>query len=132
MVLFSGMMLVIIFKGDFIMLKKRGVFVSILLTIITCGIYAYFWIGSLSNDISDCLGEQRNGAMDGFLSFITCGLYLFYWNYKNGKKIADIQDRVGIRPADNSVLYLLICFIGLSLVPVWIMQSNINEIIDRM
>lgn len=114
------------------MLKKRGVFVSILLSIITCGIYSYFWIGSLSNDISDCLGEQRNGAMDGFLSFITCGLYLFYWNYKNGKKIADIQDRVGIRPADNSVLYLLICFIGLILVPVWIMQSNMNEIIDRM
>ena len=102
MVLFSDIMLVIIFKGDFIMLKKRGVFVSLLLTIITCGIYAYFWIGSLSNDISDCLGEQRNGAMDGFLTFITCGLYL------------------------------LICFIGLSLVPVWIMQSNMNEIIDRM
>lgn len=114
------------------MLKKRGVLVSILLTIITCGIYSYFWIGSLSNDISDCLGEQRNGTMDGFLTFITCGLYLFYWNYKNGKKIADIQDKVGIRPSDNSVLYLIICFIGLTLVPVWIMQSNMNEIIDRM
>ena len=114
------------------MLKKRGVFVSILLSIVTCGIYYYFWTASLSNDISDCLGEQRNGGMDVFLILITCGLYLFYWNYKNGKKIADIQERVGIRACDNSVIYLVISFFGLSSIPLFIMQANMNEIIDRM
>ena len=114
------------------MLKKRGVLVSILLVIITCGIYGYFWISSLSNDISDCLGEQRNGTMDGFLTFITCGLYLFYWNYKNGKRIADVQEKVGIRATDNSVIYLIISLFGLVMVPLWIMQSNMNEVIDKM
>ena len=114
------------------MLNKRGVAVSILLSLVTCGIYYYVWTASLSNDISDCLDEKRNGAMDGFLTFITCGLYLFYWNYKNGKRIADVQKKVGIRATDNGVIYLIISFFGLAVVPLWIIQANMNEVIDRM
>lgn len=114
------------------MLKKRGVFLSILFSILTCGIYTYFWIGSLSNDISDCLGEQRDGTKDVVLTFITCGLYLFYWNYKTAKRMVNVQEKYGIRASDNSVLYLLISFVGLIIIPLWIMQSNMNEVIDRM
>ena len=70
--------------------------------------------------------------MDVFLILITCGIYLFYWNYKNGKRIADIQEKVGIRSSDNSVIYLVISFFGLSSIPLFIMQSDMNEIIDKM
>ena len=114
------------------MLKKRGVLVSVLLSFVTCGIYTYFWLYSLSNDISDYLGEERKGGMDVLLTIVTCGLYLFYWNYKNGKRIADAQDRAGLRVTDNSVLYLIISFIGLIAIPIWIMQSNMNDIIDTI
>lgn len=113
------------------MLKKRGVLLSIVLTFVTLGIYGIFWMANLSNDISDYLNEENEGWKEVFFSIITCGIYALYWNYKKGKQIADAQEKAGIRATDNSLIYLLIGFVGFGFIPMWVIQADMNTIIDK-
>lgn len=114
------------------MIEKRGVLTAILFTIITCGIYGVFWMANLSNDISTYLGERRRGWKEVLFTFITCGLYSIYWNYSKGKKIADAQEKAGVRVRDNSLIYLIASFFAVTAaIPMWVMQDDMNTIIEK-
>ena len=112
-------------------MKTRNVGLSILFCILTCGIYNFFWISMLSNEVSEYLGEERKGTMDAILGLVTCGLYFIYWNYKEGKAIADAQEKAGVRVTDNSIIYLVASLFGFGMIPVWIMQSDFNKIVSN-
>lgn len=112
------------------MIKQRGVGMSILFSFLTCGIYGLFWMAFISDDMSEYLGEEKSGGTEVLLSIITCGLYMIYWNYKMGKKLYTVQERAGITASDNSILYLILG-IFLSYVPMWIIQSDFNKVLEN-
>ena len=112
--------------------SKRSVGVSILLSIVTCSIYAWVWLYQMLTALYRQNEQPSSAAMDIVLSFVTCGIYLIYLMYKMGKLEAGMHHRLGMPPKDDSILYLILGIFGLSIVVYAIVQSNINNMADHL
>lgn len=112
-------------------MKKRGIVLAIILTIVTCGIYGLYWMACLNNDTNKLAEHDgRSGGMVVFLTIITCGIYGFYWNYQLGKRCYEIQLKNGKNASDNSVLYLILSIIGLSIINYCLTQDELNKYVE--
>ena len=112
--------------------SKRGVATSIILSIVTCGIYAWVWLHHLLSTLYRQNDMPSNAAMDIVLSFVTCGIYYIYLLYKLGKLESGMHYRLGAQPKDDSILYLILGIFGLWVVVYALLQSNINTLADHM
>ena len=110
-------------------MKQRSVGLSILLTIITCGIYGIYWMVVLNDEINAMSGRQ--GATSGgtvvLLSIVTCGIYGIYWMYKMGEGIEVIHEAHGDIRGSAPILYLVLSLFGLGIVSYALMQSELNK-----
>lgn len=112
-------------------MTKREIWVVIVLSLFTFGIYYLYWIYAFSNDIKTALDDSEiNPTLELLLTIITCGIYGYYWMYKYGKLIAKTQDKFNMTIEDNAILYLILSIFGFSIINQGIMQSQINNIID--
>ena len=107
--------------------EEKNIAVCIILAIVTCSIYMWFWmynmikkIRMLSNDTSDMIGE--------YLLLMLVPYYNVYWVYTRGKKISEEAARRGIQITDNSVLYLILNLLGLQIVSYAMMQNDLNKL----
>ena len=107
--------------------EEKNIAVCIILAIVTCSIYMWFWmynmikkIRMLANDTSDMVGE--------YLLLMLVPYYNIYWVYTRGKKISEEAARRGIQITDNSVLYLILNLLGLSIVSYAMMQNDLNKL----
>lgn len=91
-------------------MKERSIAVSIVLSIVTCGIYGIYWFVVLTDDARMESGDNNapSGGIAFLLTLVTCGIYGLYWAYKMGKTIATAESKNGITAEDNSVLYLIL------------------------
>ena len=109
--------------------KKRNIALSIILTLITCGIYGIFWFISITNEINRLSGnaQDTSGGLSFLLCLITCQIYSYYWAYKMGlKRDAMMNEASGI----SHILYLILSLI----VPIatWaLIQDSINKALDN-
>lgn len=112
-------------------MKRRDPVVAIILSIVTCGIYALYWFVCMTNDSNELADDPNatSGGMALLLGIVTCGIYLIYWNYKMGKKMYEIQLKNNVPATDNSILYLILSIFGLSIVNYFLIQSEINKFI---
>ena len=110
---------------------KRNIAVSIILSIVTCGIYNIYWFICLTNETN--LASGRNQDTSGGLAFLfnllTCGIYGIYWSYKMGEKISEARVQRGLS-ADNNfpIIYLLLSIFGLSIVTHALIQNELNNL----
>lgn len=105
---------------------QRNVALCIIFSLITCGIYSLYWLVVLNDDINELAGE-RNDTSGGkvlLFSLITCGIYLLYWMYKAGGKVDKIK---GNQNGNSGVLYIVLAFLGFSIISFAIMQDTINK-----
>lgn len=111
-------------------MKERNIAVSLILTIITCGIYGIYWFVVLTDDIRYASGDNEapSGGMAFLLTIVTCGIYTIYWAYKMGKTLVIAKEKNKLRAEDNSVLYLILQVIGLGIVNYALLQNELNEI----
>lgn len=114
-------------------MKKRNIGVSILLSILTCGIYAIVWEISLVNDVNEVTGhkESTSGGMVFLFSLLTCGIYWLYWLYKAGQMIDDARVARGKSSSGKAILNIVLSLFGLGIVAIAIMQGDVNELIDE-
>lgn len=107
---------------------KREIVISIILSIVTCGIYGLYWFICLTNDANKVSGENTpSGGMAIVLTLITCGIYSIYWNYKMGQKLYNAGKMHNKEINDNSVVYLLLSIFGLSIVSYCLIQNDLNK-----
>lgn len=110
----------------------------ILLSIITCGIYSYYFIYKLAQDMNVvCEGDgQKTPGLVQFivLSFITCGIYSWFYYYGLGNRMAENAPRYGLSFSENGTTVLiwlifgaLICGIG-PFVAMHILIKNMNSL----
>ena len=68
-------------------IKKRSVALAIILSIVTCGIYAIYWQVCLVNDMNKVSKKEnaKGGVVVFLLSLITCSIYWLYWRFKAGE-----------------------------------------------
>ena len=110
---------------------KRNIALCIVLSLVTCGIYAIYWMIVLANDTNAASGHPQDGTSGGMvflLSLVTCGIYGFYWAYKQGEKINEAKAMRNM-PADSNsgILYLILELFGLGIVAYALMQSELNK-----
>ena len=94
----------------------RGLASYIILSIITCGIYGYYFIYKMAHDVNvacDGDGENTSGLVAFILlSMITCGIYAWYWYYKLGNRLANNAGRYGLCIQENGTTVLMWCIFG--------------------
>ena len=111
-------------------MKERDIAVAIILSIVTCGIYAIYWFIVLTDDARRYSEDESmlSGGISFLLTLITCGIYGFYWAYRMGQIIATAQTKNNIAAKDNAILYLILQIFGLGIVNYALMQNDLNEI----
>ena len=122
--------------GSFgIPIQKRSIAMGVVLTIVTCGIYGWYWLYCLVEDTNKVLQSQNrapltSGGMVILLSIVTCGIYLIYILYKIGKSIGELRFANGYQASDDSIIALVLAIFGLGLVSYCILQNNLNDITE--
>lgn len=71
--------------------------------------------------------SERNIVTNVIFTILTCGIYGIYWAYKMGQKIIEAGLKRNIVISDNSVLYLILQFLGLGIINYCLMQSDLNK-----
>lgn len=118
--------------------QNRSLFLVIILTLCTCGLYTYYFIYKLAKDMNTVCagdGEKTPGMIKLFLlSMITCGIYAWCWYYKIGNRMAKNAPRYGITIVENGTTVLMwllfgscLCGIG-SFIGVHIIIKNANTL----
>jgi len=118
------------FVGD-----ERSIAWSLILSLMTCGIYGFVWLYKIGNDLRRRLGrDEPHAGMDVFLTILTCGLWGVYVAYKYPKLIDDIERKVGLPESNLSLVCLLLSVFGLwkvyglGLISLALMQNQLNRI----
>lgn len=112
-------------------MNKRDIAVSIILTIITCGIYGIYWFICLTDEVKTAAEDKnfQSGGLAFILTLVTCGIYGIYWAYKMGELLKAAQKKHNIPEKDDAILYLLLQLFGLSIVNYALIQSELNTMI---
>jgi len=109
-------------------IEQRNIVVAILLTLVTCDIYFFYWIYKVNEELKQISGDDTlpDGAMVIILSLVTCGFYGIYWHYKMGQAVDRIK---GAEDGNSSTLYLLLTIFGLGIVALALEQNEINQMV---
>lgn len=109
--------------------KIRNPVAVILFSFITCGLYFFYWIYVISDELryyNDV--DSVSPGLEVLLSII-CLPYVLYWFYKYSRLIYIAQHEAGIEyPEDNSILHVILAICGLGCIAAGIMQISINKI----
>ena len=105
-------------------IKERNPITAIILSVVTCGIYAIYWAICMAKEAVSVKDESDSGVLEIVLMLFLApvGFYLAE------KKLAEGCEAKGIAHKDNSVLYLILGFVGLGIVNFFMMQSDLNAI----
>jgi hypothetical protein len=117
---------------------QAGTFTSnialdIVLTLITCGIYYFFWQARQIRAINHLLGQEKYNFWLWFLlTLVTCGLFNIYYEYYMAQGLIEAQEKHGrVKSKELPVLSLLLTIFGLSIVADAIQQNEINKFFGR-
>ena len=113
-------------------INKRNLAVSIILSIVTCGIYGIYWFVVLTDDAKNVSGDVQgaSGGVAFLLTLVTCGIYGFYWAYKQGERIDYAKSMRGIPSGSSNILYLVLAIFGLYIIVYILVQDSLNKISD--
>ncbi|MDR3012286.1 MAG: DUF4234 domain-containing protein [Chitinispirillales bacterium] len=103
-------------------MKNRSIVMMVVLYIVTLGIYGLYWTCSFQNQLKEKTDEGFTWLGHLVLIFVTFGIYFIYWQYAAGKRLAKLGS------TDNSVLYLVFCFVFLSWLNPFLMQNQANKL----
>lgn len=105
-------------------IKERNPIVAIILSIVTCGIYAIYWTVCLAREAVSVKDEKDSGILE----IVLCLFLLPVGFFLAERKLAEGCAAKGIAHKDNSILYLILGFLGLGIVNYFIMQTDLNAI----
>ena len=107
------------------MIKKKDIVVTVLLSLITCGIYGIIWFVNMTDDVKTLTNDESlpSGGMALLLGIVTCGIYYYVWAYKVGKALF----QSGKTTSDNTILYLVLMIFGLGIVNYCLIQDELNK-----
>ncbi|WP_069986910.1 DUF4234 domain-containing protein [Massilioclostridium coli] len=105
--------------------KERNIVMCIILSIITCGIYPFYWLVVLNNDLNDLTGDRNafSGGMVLLLTLVTCNIYFIYWSYRAGEKV----DCIKRQAPTFHIVFLILSLFGLGIVNFILIQDTINK-----
>ena len=94
----------------------RGLLSVVLLGIITCGIYNYYFVYALARDTNIACKDdgQKTAGLVAYilLSFFTCGFYSLYWEYKLMNRLNANAPSYGVSMQENGTSVLVWDLVG--------------------
>lgn len=119
-------------KVGIFMILKKNIALSIILSIVTCGIYGLYWLAVMAEDLNKASAEQdTSGGLVVVLTIITCGIYGWYWLYKAGQKIEVAQGNRNFPYVNNQgIAYIILGIFGFSIVAYALIQNELNKIAE--
>ena len=100
----------------------------LLWTVISCGLYYFYFVYKVSQEIEDFQGQADYApGIEVLLSVATCGLWIYYWDYRVGKRMAEMASSVGLPATDNSLLYVLLNLLGHPIIGIGAVNSMIQQ-----
>ncbi len=103
-------------------MKNRNIALCIVFTIISCGIYGFYWMFRLATESYEMLqSEGMSPVAVVLIGLVTGGIYWWIWMFQIGKKL---DEKNG---SSNAVLYLLLAIFGLVIVDMALLQNEINK-----
>lgn len=111
------------------MLKNRSVGLVIILSIVTCGIYALYWTFVTMKAL-----DEEGGASN--MSFVVQFILLFFYvgyilfGINADANINAIKQKKGMPTADNKVLWLVLGLV-FPIALIALVQSEINNIVPQ-
>ena len=114
-------------------MKKRDIVVSIILSLVTCGIYSLVWFVGITDDVKTVSEDtqMQSGGIALLLTIVTCGIYGIYWAYKMGDLMKTAQTKKNLPVKDNAILYVVLELFGLGIVVQALIQSDLNQMIPE-
>lgn len=111
------------------MIEKKNIALCIVFSVITCGLYTWYWLFSLAEDVNAVSrrAEGTSGGLVVLFTVITCGIYGWYWLYKAGDALEQLRMEQGRSQGYLAILYLLLAIFGLGIISYALMQSELNE-----
>ena len=119
-------------------MTNRGLLKYILFTILTLGIYGYYFVYKMAQDMNTMCADddQKTGGLIAFilLNIVTLGIYGVYWWYKIANRVYLNAPRYGIAVAEKGSSFLLWYLLGLltfgiaSLVGYHAVIRNVNSL----
>ena len=111
-------------------IQRREAGMAILLSIITCGIYAIIWFFWIVSDLNtaDPGPNDKDPATVLLLSIVTCGIYGIIWLFNAGQKVDNIRQKNGEAPSGSGTTYLLLSLFGLGIVVYYMIQTELNKV----
>ena len=105
-------------------IKKRSLVTCILLTLITCGIYGIYWMIMLAKESVSVKDPADSGILEIILMLFLPIVGIFLCE----KKFAEGCAARGIPHKDNAILYLILSLVGLGIVPICMLQNDLNKL----
>ena len=108
-------------------ISKRNIAKSILLSIVTFGIYSIYWQYLLIKNVK-AVKKDDSGFAEELLCYIFVPFYCFYWWFNRGRIVKDEFASCGRSAKGNKVVYLILGILGLEIVAMAIMQNDFNSL----
>ncbi len=110
--------------------QNKSLATCVILSIVTCGIYAIIWFINLVDDANRVCNDEKSSQSGGtvfLLTLVTCGIYGIVWFYQVGGRMFRAGQKYGMPISDNGTLYLLLEIFGLGIVNYCLLQSDLNK-----
>lgn len=114
--------------------EEKDLITMLILSIVTCGIYAIIWFINIVDDVNKVCADEnsnRSGGSVFILTLITCGIYGIIWFYQAGKRLNVAGSKYDISIPDNSTLYLVLELLGLGVVNYYLIQRDLNAYFSK-
>ena len=113
--------------------KSRSGLVTLLLGVVTCGIYSLYWYYQVMEDINRASGEMRINSVGWLIGSIVCFPLFWVVLYKVDRELARLSAEEGVYYKENFILWLLLSILmGIGpIVAVFQICGGYNQIWDR-
>ena len=113
-------------------MTKRSLLQCIILSIVTCGIYAIYWFYKLVQETNEMTkpAEPKEPGMVIVLTLVTCGIYQMYWLYLLGERLDAMDVQAGRQGQNRALLYLILAITGFGIADYAFIQYEINKRVD--
>ena len=108
-------------------INKRRIEVCILLSLVTAGIYAIYWMYLLLKNVK-AVKHDSSSCTKEMLCILFVPFYALYWWYTRGNDVKRLLEEQDCRIFATGTLYLVLSIVGLSIVAMAIMQNDFNSL----
>ena len=115
-------------SDDPIPLHKRKLALSIVLSVITLGIYHYYWRFLLVKNIRAITKDTSKTCTGEMACLIFVPFYSLYWWYTRGRTVKETLAGYGFEVRGNEVVYLILELVGVGIVSTAMMQNDFNSL----